>query len=196
MTVVEPDPIAAVTAILERAKAAGGYDHTAMTLATVGPDGRPACRFVLLKGIDARGFVFFTNLSSRKAEQIAGSPFAALCFYWASILVQVRVEGTVEPIAAAEADAYFASRPRGHQLSAWASRQSSVLDNRATLERRFEEYTRRFEGEPVPRPPFWSGYRVIPDRIEIWTHHDDRMHDRLLYTRTASGGWTTEHLYP
>jgi pyridoxamine 5'-phosphate oxidase len=190
------DPIAAFTAALERARQAGGpADPTAMALATVGADGRPSCRMVLLKHVDQSGFVFYTNLSSRKARELSASPFAALTFHWPVILTQARIEGAVEPVEAAEADAYFASRPRGHQLAAWASRQSAVLASRDDLEQRYAEMASRYADNPVPRPSFWSGYRVIPDRIEIWTHRDDRLHDRVVYTRRGEG-WSVERLYP
>lgn len=189
------DPIAAFTAALERARQAGQGDPTAMALATAGGDGRPSCRYVLLKHVDARGFVFYTNLSSRKAREMAASPFAALCFYWPAILVQARIEGAIEPVDAAEADAYFASRPRGHQLAAWASRQSAALTSREDLEQRYAEMASRYADQPVPRPSFWSGYRVIPDRIELWSHRDDRLHDRIAYTRRGEG-WTIERLFP
>lgn len=189
------DPISAFKEALERARQAGPGDPTAMALATAGGDGRPSCRYVLLKHVDARGFVFYTNLSSRKAREMAASPFAALCFYWPAILVQARIEGAIEPVDAAEADAYFASRPRGHQLAAWASRQSAALTSREDLEQRYAEMASRYADQPVPRPSFWSGYRVIPDRIELWSHRDDRLHDRIAYTRRGEG-WTIERLFP
>ena len=173
----------------------GEVNAHAMTLATVGRDGRPSLRAVLLKGLDERGFVFYTNLESRKAGELHAHPHAALCFYWKSLARQVRVEGSAEAVATAEADAYFASRPRDSQLGAWASDQSRVLDNRAVLEARLAEFTRRFAGAIVERPPFWSGFRVVPERVEFWQERPSRLHDRLLFLREGDG-WQRQRLYP
>ena len=188
------DPIALFLAALERAIAVEPHDATAMSLATAGADGRPAARMVLLKGADARGFAFYTNLGSEKARDLAERPFAALCFHWPASQQQVRVEGRVERIDDADADAYFATRPRESQIGAWASRQSEPLASREALEARAREIAARFPGQ-VPRPPFWGGYRVVPERIELWYAGAGRLHDRFLYTR-AGDGWKVERLNP
>jgi pyridoxamine 5'-phosphate oxidase len=167
----------------------------AMTLATIGQDGSPAARLVLLKGFDARGFVFYTNLESRKATELAGNPRAALCFLWKSLRRQVRIEGTVQTVTAAEADAYFASRPRDSQIGAWASEQSRELESRDLLERRVEQFTHRFAASPVPRPPFWSGFRIVPQRMEFWQERPFRLHDRWLFTRDGEA-WRKQRLFP
>lgn len=191
-----PDPFARFEELLERAMGSGIPEPTAMTLSTVGPDGHPSSRMVLLKGFDAHGFVFYTNLGSRKAREIAGNPWVALCFHWQPLEVQVRIEGRAEPVSEAEADAYFASRPRGSRVGAWASRQSEPLPARTALEERIREVEARFAGTEIPRPPFWSGYRVVPDRIELWYGRPSRLHDREVYTPDPGGGWRVEHLYP
>ena len=193
-----PDPFARFGALLERARATDLPEPTAMTLSTVGPDGRPSSRMVLLKGFDERGFVFYTNLASRKAREIDGNAWVALCFHWQPLEVQVRVEGRAEPVTAEEADAYYASRPRGSRIGAWASRQSEELPAREALEERIREIEARFPDEEVPRPPFWSGFRVVPDRIELWFGRPSRLHDRDVYTRdpAAPGGWSLRQLYP
>ncbi len=189
------NPIERFKAVFEEAKRIIPVEPNVVTLATVGSDGRPSARVVLLKEVDARGFVFFTNMESRKAQDLQTHPWASLCFYWQPLDQQVRVEGRVEPVSAEEADRYFRSRARGSQVGAWASMQSQPLASRAELEARVEEFTRRFEGQEVPRPPNWSGVRVVPDRIEFWNARPDRLHDRILYLREGDG-WRTEHLYP
>jgi pyridoxamine 5'-phosphate oxidase len=180
----------------EAEKAESG-DATAMALATCDSAGRPDIRLVLLKGHDARGFVFYTNLESAKAEQLAANPFAALAFHWESLNRQVRVRGPVEPVSDAEADAYFASRHRSSRIGAWASRQSRPLESRFALEKAVAAVTARFGIGEIPRPAFWSGYRVVPLAIEFWRDKPFRLHDRLVFTRTAPDeAWTAEWLYP
>lgn len=183
--------------LLAQAAAAGEPEPTAMTLATVDADGRPAARTVLLKEADRAGFVFYTNTLSRKGQELAGQPVAALLFLWKhlDLQVQVRVEGPVQPVSVAEADAYFASRPRLSQIGAWASIQSAPLDTRATLEARVAETEARYADTDVPRPPHWSGYRVVPDRIEFWFGRPFRLHDREEY-RLQDGQWRVQRLYP
>jgi pyridoxamine 5'-phosphate oxidase len=171
-------------------------DANAMTLATTTPDGLPSARIVLLKGADARGFVFYTNKQSRKAEELAANTRAALLFHWKPLGRQVRIEGHVEDVTDAEADAYYATRARISRLGAWASDQSRMLPERAVLERRLAEYEEKYPGEDIPRPPHWSGYRVIPERFEFWQNMPYRLHDRTVYTRAANGGWPVGKLFP
>jgi pyridoxamine 5'-phosphate oxidase len=177
------------------AEASEPNDPNAVALATATPDGRPSVRMVLLKGHDRRGFVIYTNLDSRKGEELATNPQAALLFHWKSLRRQVRIEGPVETVSAAEADAYFASRSRDSRLGAWASDQSRPLDRRATFEARVEEMRVRFDGRDVPRPPRWSGFRVLPERIEFWQDRAFRLHERRLFVRSGEG-WLESLLYP
>ena len=170
-------------------------DTAPVALATVDPSGQPSVRMVLLRGADERGFVFHTNYNSRKARDLEGNPRAALCMHWHSLEEQIRIEGHVQRLEDDESDAYFASRPRGSQLGAWASNQSAVLPSRETLEQAYREIERRYEGTTVPRPPFWGGYRLVAERIEFWFGRPDRLHDRLLYVRDGDG-WKIERLYP
>ncbi len=190
------EPFALFTTWFEAARAASVPEPNAMTLATVGPDGRPSARVVLLKGFDARGLSFFTNLESRKGRELVGNPHAALVFWWAALERQVRVEGRAERVADAEADAYFAGRPRGSRLGAWASPQSTAVADRRALETGFAEAEAAHAGEEIPRPPFWGGFRVVPARFEFWQGRPSRLHDRLVYTADASGGWTRTRLAP
>jgi len=189
------DPHVLFDAWLEEAKAGEPNDPTAMALASVDAGGRPSARMVLLKGHDERGFVFYTNIESRKADELAGNAHAALLFHWKSIRRQVRVEGVVEPVSDEEADAYFATRARDSQLGAWASDQSRPLASRHIFEQRFADQEERFQGRDVPRPPFWSGYRVVPARIEFWTSRDHRLHERRLFLRHEQS-WQEGLLYP
>jgi pyridoxamine 5'-phosphate oxidase len=188
------DPIAEFQDLFARA-GAREPDATAMALATADATGAPSVRMVLLKAVDGSGFVFFTNYESRKAAELVANSRAALCFYWPTIGVQVRVEGAVERVTAAESEAYFESRPRESQLGAWASRQSRPLASAEALREAFARTGARFAGKPVPRPPEWGGFRVRPQRIEFWHAGEHRLHDRVLYTR-AGEGWTVERLFP
>jgi pyridoxamine 5'-phosphate oxidase len=171
-------------------------DANAMTLATATPGGVPSARIVLLKGADARGFVFYTNVDSRKGEELAANTHAALLFHWKPQARQVRIEGRVESVTDAESDTYFATRARVSRLGAWASDQSRVLPERALLERRLADFEAKYPGDDIPRPPNWSGFRVIPTRFEFWQGMPFRLHDRTVYTRAAAGGWTIGKLYP
>jgi len=189
------DPFDLFNAWYAAAQAAEPALADAMALATVSRAGEPAVRMVLLKGADRRGFVFYTNLESRKGDDLASHPQAALCLYWKSLGRQIRIEGPVEPVSDADADAYFASRPRDSRLGAWASDQSRPLDSRATLEARVAEVAERYPGESVPRPPNWSGRRVVPQRFEFWQEGAFRLHDRVEFVGGAAG-WTRTRLYP
>ncbi|WP_018604690.1 pyridoxamine 5'-phosphate oxidase [Uliginosibacterium gangwonense] len=171
-------------------------DPNAMALATVGADGMPSVRMVLLKGFDEQGFVFYTNLSSQKGQELAAHPKAALCFHWKSLKRQIRVEGLVTPVSEEEADAYFASRARDSRIGAWASKQSHPMQGRFELEQRVAQYALKFNIGKVPRPPFWSGFRVTPQKIEFWRDKPFRLHERNVFTRTAEGGWATSTLFP
>ena len=187
------DPIAIFSSLFEQASR-DCAEPDAMVLSTVDPDGRPSARYVLLKGVDDRGFVFYTNVESRKAKALAAHPHAALTFYWPPA-TQVRIEGPVERVSDAEADAYFATRPRGSQIGAWASLQSAGLPSRAALDARVLEVENRFKGAAVSRPPFWTGFRVMAQSIEFWTRDAARLHERVVYQR-GSGEWTRSLLFP
>ncbi|TNJ35355.1 pyridoxamine 5'-phosphate oxidase [Arenimonas terrae] len=197
MTDLYAEALATFAQLIEQAKAAGDPDATAMTLATADAQGRPAARTVLLKAFDPRGFVFYTNYQSRKGRQLTENPHAALLFLWKTLRdqVQVKIEGTVEPVDLAEADAYFASRPRPSQIGAWASLQSQTLDSRDTFEARIDAFEKKFEGIEVPRPPHWSGFRVVPEMIEFWYGARFRLHERQHYER-VDGAWAKRMLYP
>jgi pyridoxamine 5'-phosphate oxidase len=192
------DPIARFVALLELAKRTPQIpEPTGMSLATVGDDGRPSVRVVLLKGVDDQGLVFYTNLDSRKGREALAHPSVALCFWWQPLESQVRFEGRAERVPEEEADAYFATRPRGSQLGAWASYQSQPLASREEIEARLAELTERFEGMPVPRPPHWSGLRVRPTAVEFWKNRPNRLHERELYTRQKPGApWLVTLLNP
>jgi pyridoxamine 5'-phosphate oxidase len=189
------EPFDRFKALYEQAKASQPKDPNACVLATVDEHGRPSSRVVLLKDVDARGFVFFTNHQSRKGKELLGAGVAALCFYWPSMDVQVRVEGATEVVDAKESDAYFATRPRISQLGAWASLQSQKLDSRASLELRLAEVQKKYDGQPVPRPPHWGGFRLVPDRFEFWKAGEFRLHHREEYRRDPSG-WQKGLLFP
>ena len=191
----DTDPYARFAAWMEEATKAEPNDPNAVCLATSTPDGRPSARMVLLKGVDPRGFVFYTNLESRKGEELRANPEAALCFHWKTLARSVRVEGAVEAVSAEEADAYYASRARGSRIGAWASRQSRPLEGRWALEKAVAEYTLKFGVGSIPRPEFWSGFRVLPRRIEFWRDMPFRLHDRQVFHRDGEG-WRTEALYP
>ena len=191
-----PDPIVAFERWLADARAAGGPLPEAVALATAGATGAPSVRHVLLRGLDERGFVFFTNYESRKGRELAANPRAALAFHWPQLYRQVTLTGDVERVSREESERYFATRPVGHRLSAWASRQSEVLAGRGELVERFAKARTSFAGDDVPIPPFWGGFRVRPGTIEFWQGRLDRMHDRLRFTRTTADGWLVERPSP
>jgi len=204
---VDPDPIVQFERWLKEAMAVGLPEPTAMALATATPQGRPSVRMVLLKGVDQRGFVFYSNYESRKARELSANPFAALTFWWPPpVHRQVRIEGRVERVTPEESEAYFRTRPVGSRLGAWASPQSSVIPSREALEQRYEALAARYggeaegveaEGAEVPLPPFWGGYRLAPEAIEFWQGRENRLHDRLRYTRERpTAPWTIERLAP
>ena len=192
------EPVLRFQELLEQAKAVGPSalpEPTAFALGTVGADGQPAVRILLLKGVDERGFVFYTNHESRKGAELLTHPRAAMCFHWQPLERQVRVEGTARPVTNEEADAYFATRERGSQIGAWASLQSQAIMTAGDLEARVAEMEARFAGGAVPRPPHWSGFRLAPHRIEFWHNMPSRLHERHVYHREPDG-WRRETLYP
>ena len=192
---VLPDPIRQFQLWFQQALAAQVPEPNAMTLATVDEQGQPSARIVLVKGADARGFVFFTNYESRKGHDLAINPRASLLFYWIELERQVRIEGTIEKTSAQESDAYFASRPLGSRIGAWASEQSREIAGRTVLEEREQAFAERFRDNP-PRPPQWGGYRVVPARMEFWQGRPSRLHDRIVYTRNADASWQISRLSP
>ena len=195
---LQAEALATFDQLFDEAALAGEPDRTAMTVATATLDARPSARIVLLKAHDARGFVFYTHLDGRKGRELQANPHAALLFHWPRVRngVQVRIEGAVEIVSDAEADAYFATRPRVSQLGAWASKQSETLESRETFEERVHKAEAEFEGREVPRPSRWSGLRVKPERIEFWFGAEFRLHERWLYERNRAGEWTKRMLYP
>ena len=191
------EPFARFGEWMERAMAAGVAEPTAMALATADTEGRPSVRLVLLKGFDERGFVFYTNLESRKGRELTENPHAALCLFWQPLELQVRIEGPVHPVSDAEADEYYASRSRGSRIGAWASRQSQPLTSYDELMGRVQEYESRFTGDDIPRPPYWSGFRIRPVTIEFWHDRPFRLHDRVEFRRESSDGpWSKVRMYP
>ena len=191
-----PDPFRRFAAWYARAEAVVPELPNAMTLATAGADGQPSARIVLLKRFDEQGFVFFTNTRSRKGRELAANPRVALVFWWPQLRRQVRIEGRAARVSAAEADAYFASRPRGYRLGAWASQQSRPLPEGRSLTADFDALRQTYKGKPVPRPTAWGGYRVAPERFEFWTHRENRLHERVEYRRAAGDAWRTRKLQP
>lgn len=195
-TEARPNPFEQFKIWFNQALAAQLPEPNAMTIATATSDGKPSARMVLLKDYDERGFVFYTNYDSHKGQQLIRNPWGAIAFLWVELERQVRIEGRVEKVSAAESDEYFHSRPKGSQLGAWASNQSQVVESRQVLERRLEQLKEEYDNKEIPRPPHWGGFRVIPDEIEFWQGRPNRLHDRLLYRRGEGGSWKIQRLSP
>jgi len=193
---IDPDPIKQFGGWYEEALRADLIHPNAFTLTTSTKEGRPSARVLLLKDYDGRGFVFYSNSESKKGSDLADNPFAAFCFWWGKLERQIRIEGRVKKVTQEEADAYFATRPRGSQIGAWASNQSTVIPKRELLEERVQEFESKFKDKDVPRPPYWNGYRLVPDLIEFWQGRDNRLHDRLRYSLQENGEWLIERLAP
>ncbi|HBB31916.1 MAG TPA: pyridoxamine 5'-phosphate oxidase [Cyanobacteria bacterium UBA8803] len=191
-----PNPFQQFKIWFDQAIAAQLPEPNAMTLATATPDGKPSARMVLLKGYDERGFVFYTNYDSHKGQQLRENPWGAIAFWWVQLERQVRIEGRVEQVSAAESDAYFQSRPQESQLGAWVSPQSQIIESREVLEQRLAQLKKEYENKQVPRPPYWGGFRVIPSAIEFWQGRPSRLHDRLLYRLLEDGSWIIQRLSP
>ena len=189
------DPIELFSIWFSDARKSEIINPEAMALATSDPDGRPSVRMVLLKSFGEDGFVFYTNSNSKKGKQLSKTPYASLCFYWKSLLRQVRVEGIISKVNDSDADIYFASRSRDSQVGAWASKQSSKLSEQSDLDKRILKFTQKYEGVEVPRPDFWEGYSVLPEKIEFWLQQDSRLHERIEYTKIEKG-WAHQRLYP
>lgn len=195
-TKIHDDPFVMFQQWFEAAKSDGSFDATAMALATATLNGKPSVRIVLLKAFDQRGFVFYTNLESCKGKELKENSQVALCFYWPKLEVQIRIEGEVEAVTAAEADLYYASRPRGSQIGAWASQQSRPLQSPAELYQHVKTLTAEYADKNIPRPEYWSGFRVVPNRIEFWQSGEFRLHERVSFNKNAAGKWQGEYLYP
>ncbi len=189
------DPFSLFHEWFKEAKGSEPSDPDAACLATT-DEGRPSARMVLVRRVDSRGFVFFTNANSRKGQQLTGNPFAALCYHWKSLERQVRVEGAVEQVDASDSDDYYASRPRGSRIGAWASDQSQPLSSRETLLQKTAALEKQYEGQDIPRPPHWGGFRIVPSRIEFWQQGEFRLHDRFVFVRGTDGAWSVQRLYP
>lgn len=196
VTDLDPNPIQQFARWYGEVEAAKVTEYYAMTLATAARDGRPSARIVYLRGFDERGFAFYTNYDSRKGSELAQNPLAALCFYWKEYERQIRIEGRVERVSPEESDAYFAGRPLNNQLGAWASTQSLPLESAEALQARVEEIRQRFAGQSIPRPPFWGGYRLVPDHLEFWQGRPSRLHDRFVYALEQKGGWSVTRINP
>lgn len=193
---LDTDPFQQFARWYGEVQAAGITEYPAMTLATCSQDGRPSARIVYLRGFDHRGFTFYTNYDGRKGKELAENPLASVCFYWKELEQQIRIEGRVDKVSSDESDRYFAGRPPNTQLGAWASQQSEPLDSGSLLQARLEGFRQRFADQPIPRPPYWGGYRLVPDRFEFWQGRPSRLHDRFAYLLQSDGSWSIKRLNP